>query len=92
MSDKDNFVSRFHVPLPNEVCKIRVMIYDYKGDASIRICEWKPFNPEAYPEDKMPSEGYLGTAKEIEGDFIGIGHHAWRQNNSEFVYYCLIEE
>lgn len=91
MSNKDNFVSRFHVPLPNEVCKIKAMIYE-NDEPVVQICEWKPFNPEEYPKDKMPAEGYLGTAKIIEGVFAGIGYHAWRQNNSEFVYYCRIEE
>ena len=35
----------------------------------------------------MPCEGYLGTAKVIEGRYTGIGFHAWEQNDSEFIFH-----
>ena len=88
----DNFVSRNHVPLPLEECKIKAIVYDYKGDATIYTCLWKPFNPSNYPPNRMPSKGYLGTASVIEGDATGIGFHCWEQNNSEFLYYSLIQD
>jgi hypothetical protein len=35
-------------------------------------------------------EGYLGTAKVIKGRYVGIGFHAWEQNNSEFIWYAVV--
>jgi len=38
----------------------------------------------------MAGEGYLGTVKVIEGRYVGIGFHAWEQNNSEFIWYAVV--
>jgi len=86
----DKFINRHDNPLPEEECLIKVITYNNDGEATIHTCKWKPYKPQNYPSHKLPSEGYLGTAEVIEGSFEGIGYHCWQQNNSDFLYYCLL--
>ena len=88
---EDKFVNRKTEPLPTEECNIKAMVYDESGEAIIHICVWKPFISEDYPSNRMPSLGYLGTAKVLEGEFEGLGFHCWCHMDSDFLYYSLIE-
>lgn len=83
------FLNRYLTKLPDHKCNIKVIVKDYNCEY-IHLCEWKPFDKSQYTGSKLPSKGYLGTATVIEGKYIGIGFHAWEQNNSEFVYYQLV--
>jgi len=86
---KEGFLNRHIVGLPKEICNIEI-IYKDTFETEVVLCEWKPFNPNNYKPENMPAKGYLGTCIEISGKFIGIGHHAWEQNDSEFIYYKII--
>lgn len=46
-------------------------------------CQWHPREP-----DSQADAGYLGTARTMASP-IGIGFHAWEQNDSEFRYFCI---
>lgn len=61
--------------LPKETINIIIL-----NDNIELLCEWIPF---------IKNNGYLGTAKVIEGKYKGIGFHAWEQNDSEFTHYKL---
>ena len=76
--------------LPNKECIINIIHKDIDGEHE-HLCEWKPFNKSEYTSANMPGEGYLGTATVIKPPFEGIGFHAWEQNNSQFIYYKIIE-
>lgn len=54
---------------------------------------WKPFKKEDCSEYMYPSNGYLGSVivPIVENSIFTIGFHAWEQNDSEFVYYKIIE-
>lgn len=86
----DGFVNRHTHGLPKEMCIMKVIHKDIQGE-HIYLCEWKPFDRSQYTEKYMPSEGYLGTVKVIEGRFAGIGFHAWEQNDNAFIYYQLLK-
>ena len=78
------FVNRHTNRLPDKKTKMRVVCGE-----DILLCEWNPFDKLQYTEKSMPSKGYLGTVRVIEGKYKDIGLHAWEQNNSEFVWYAL---
>lgn len=86
LSQKKEFLNRHTDSLPKENCKILIIKKDTDGEHTF-ICEWNPFDKNKYSEHDMPCEGYLGTAKVIEGRYTGIGFHAWEQNDSEFIFY-----
>ena len=77
----EGFVNRHTNKLPDKITTMRVVKKDFDGE-HIYLCEWKPSHSKE-------NDGYLGTAKVIEGIYTGIGFHAWEQNNSEFVWYAI---
>lgn len=81
--------NRHEYPLPKEKCKIYVKKEDFDGK-KVYLCEWHPFDEKNYTEANMPSKGYLGYAKVIEGRSKGIGFNVWEQNDSEFVEYQIL--
>lgn len=89
MEQKENFLDRHINNLPQKKCVIKIIHQDINGE-QVYLCEWRPFDKSQYQANNMPSEGYLGTAKVIEGKYTGIGFHAWKQNNSEFVLYSIV--
>lgn len=89
LEKRESFVNRHADGLPDKTITMRVIIKDVDGE-HIYLCEWKPFDKSRYSKENMPANGYLGTAKVIEGRYTGIGFHAWKQNNSEFVWYAVV--
>jgi len=89
LQQRDGFVNRHTNSLPKEMCIMKVVTKDVDGE-HIHLCEWKPFDKNQYMKIDLPCEGYLGTAKVIQGRYTGIGFHAWEQNNSEFVWYIVV--
>lgn len=87
----EGFVDRHVIALPNKVCNIKVLTKDFDG-YHIFLCKWIPFDKSKYSEIDMPPDSYLGTATVIEGQYAGIGFHAWIPNDSEFVWYKVIED
>lgn len=84
------WLNRHTTPMPDKKCVISIITLDVSGEHE-DICERKPFVKEEYSNENMPAEGYLGTATIIAGKYVGIGFHAWEQNNSEFVYYQILK-
>jgi hypothetical protein len=89
LEKRNGFKNRHIDGLPTEKVIMKVIINDIDGE-NIILCAWQPLHKE-----NIPSSGYLGTAKVIDGYGIGfhaweLGFHAWEQNNSEFVYYSII--
>jgi len=80
------WLNRKETPLPKESC----VIWAKFENGHIHLCRWFPFDVNNYYPDTMPGEGYLGTARVIDGRFTGIGFHAWTQNNSEFIEYKIV--
>ena len=89
LEKRNGFKNRHIDGLPTENVNMKVVINDVDGEHTM-LCQWKPFNKEEYSASNMPADGYLGTVKVIEKQFNGIGFHAWKQNNSEFIYYSVI--
>lgn len=87
---REGWYNRHLTALPNKECVINIIHKDIDGEHE-HLCEWKPFNKSEYTSANMPGEGYLGTATVIKPPFEGIGFHAWEQNNSQFIYYKIIE-
>lgn len=95
------WLNRKEIPLPNKECKI---LFKHKdGINGIFEGIWYPYNPNNYYPDTMPAEGYLGTVRVVVDDPILkkywrsnepmlIGYHVWKQNDSEFLEYQLIEQ
>ncbi len=90
IENREGYLNRHLVPLPTKVCTIKIIVKDYSGEHAT-LCEWKPFEAQIYNGSEFPADGYLGTAKELQGVFSGIGHHAWEQNDSEFIYYKIVK-
>jgi hypothetical protein len=89
LEKRNGFKNRHTDGLPTE--KVNMKVITNQADVEhIMLCKWKPFNKNEYTSKNMPSDGYLGTVKVIEENFNGIGYHAWEQNNSEFVYYSVV--
>lgn len=95
MNPKRGFLNRHVVALPKEKATIDIVHSDItypKGETVLR-CEWEPFKEEDYVNRIYPAEGYLGTANTVDPEFkTSTGFHAWEQNNSEFVYYKIINQ
>lgn len=89
LKQRKGFINRNIDGLPLKRTIIKVITNDSDGE-HVDICNWKPFNPKNYAEHQLPSYGYLGTATVVNGQYPGIGFHAWKQNNSEFVYYQIV--
>lgn len=89
LEQREGFVNRNTNGLPDKTTTIRVVIKDVDGE-HIYLCEWKPFDKIQYSKENMPTDGFLGSAKVIEGRYTGIGFNAWEQNNSEFVWYAVV--
>ena len=86
-----NYLNRKKNPLPLVETKMSIL----KAGNQIKGV-WKPFNPNDYTAETMPSKGYLGTFEgQVESQInpksiVTIGYHAWEQNNFEFLMYKLI--
>ena len=89
LEQREGFLNRHTNRLPDKPSKMRVVTKNADGER-IYLCEWDPFDKSQYSKENIPSDGYLGTAKVIEGKYTGIGFHAWEQNNSEFVWYAVV--
>ena len=89
LEKRNGFKNRHLDGLPTEKVNMKVITNDVDGEHII-LCEWEPFNKKEYNSENVPNDGYLGTVRAIEGHFNGIGFHAWEQNNSEFVYYSVL--
>jgi hypothetical protein len=88
-TQREGFLNRHTEGLPEKSVPMRVVTNDFFGEM-VFLCEWKPFNRNNYSKENMPADGYLGTVKVTEEKFKGIGFHAWKTSNSEFVYYQLV--
>ncbi|MGK0174063.1 MAG: hypothetical protein ACI9AT_000426 [Ulvibacter sp.] len=86
---REGWDNRHNDGLPQSVVNMKIINIDYTGE-TIFLCEWTPFNADDYPRYKMPSEGFLGSAKVISGDQKGSGFNVWKQNDSEFIYYKVV--
>ena len=64
--------------LPHEKCAIEIY-----NDGRWLACEWHP-----KATDSQADAGYIGTARTTSRT-IHVGYHAWKQNDSEFRYFCL---
>jgi hypothetical protein len=79
------FDRRIHV-LPTEECAIEIFV-----DGGWLMGVWYPRTPASKAD-----AGYLGTVRTSTPFRIGsyervvqLGFHAWEQNASEFLFYCL---
>lgn len=86
LSKRRGFKNRHIDGVPKHQCKMKVITNDVNGE-NVFLCEWNPFDKSKFNEYNMPGKGYLGTVKIIEGTYKGLGFHAWKQNNSEFIWY-----
>lgn len=86
---KIGYLNRKCKGLPKEEVMICIIMEDIDGEHTYN-CSWHPFNESEYNENNMPAEGYLGTARVVSGKYKGIGFHAWKQNNQEFIYYKIL--
>lgn len=95
LTELEGFRNRHLNPLPTEKCTISILKNDFEKIGRVQKiynCKWYPYKKENYEHlhsDLQPSEGYLGTA--VINTVHGIGFHAWEQNDSEFIYYQIIE-
>ena len=80
LEKRNGFKNRHIDGLPTKKVIMKVVTND-----GVMLCQWKPFNKEEYSIENMPANRYLGTAKHN-----GIAFHAWEKNNSEFVYYSVV--
>ncbi len=88
LEHRQGFINRHINGLPKLECAINILV-EYPSHEQLISCVWLPFDESIYSETEIkPSKGYLGTARSIE-QYVGIGFHAWEQNNYEFVYYIL---
>ena len=83
---KHNFLDRSKSGLPIEKCKVEIIVTSKIAGDELFRCMWIPYDENLNP----PKPGYLGTARITRGDFQGIGFHAWEQNESEFIYYRIL--
>lgn len=106
LQKREGWVNRHLNELPNKECEIIIIYEDFcskNNDELIEkeiCCLWKPYSgPYQSPENvnnnsQLPFVGYLGTAWESDANklYITIGFHVWKQNDSSFVYYKIIEK
>lgn len=89
LEPREGYLNRHINPLPKEKCIIEIINKDVDGEHLYK-CEWNPLNPLEYMDsDIKPSPEYVGTARTIESK-LQIGFNVWDVNNSEFIYYKLI--
>lgn len=81
--DKSTYTNRLITPIPAKPLCIKIIIKDADGETAY-ICEWIPTN-------STNNNNLLGTAKVIYGRSKGIGFNVWNVNESEFIYYKIIE-
>lgn len=82
--------NRKEEPLPTVEVKMKIQLSGgNQGYPDFIYGVWTPFNPKNYTEVNMPSEGYLGTFRD---NVTKHGFHAWEQNQSEFIYYEVLEQ
>jgi len=74
------FKNRHIEPLPSHKCNLYIIT---TNEETMHLCEWIPAQPPT-------NTGWLGTARVIETKYQGIGFHAWRQNDQEFIYYKIV--
>jgi hypothetical protein len=92
LEPRKDYLNRHINPLPtNKICMIEFINKDSDGE-HIYIGKWYPRLADNYTEENKPAEGYLGHATTMGplGGFIGF--NVWEQNNSEFIYYNILEK
>ena len=77
-----HWIDRKKFGMPIEQCFIEIQY----GVDEIE-CRWEPPNNKRLISY---SDGYLGSAMVISGNYKNVGFNAWEQNDSEFRYYRLI--
>ena len=87
LEKRKGFLNRHTDPLPITKCVIRVVINDSTGERT-DLCEWEPTERS---KRHTTSTGYLGTAIIIAGENKGLGYCVWQQNDSEFIWYNVVE-
>lgn len=90
LTPKEGWLNRHTDGLPIEKCSIRILAREGEYDTA-----WEPFDPADYEhlsKEYWPAKGYLGACKVINHKYAGIGFHAWRQSDSEFIYYKSIDD
>lgn len=87
--NKQGMINRHLEHLPKNKCKINIY-HDDGTQKRLLLCEWIPFDVDNYKEGFSADTGYIGTARVIQKEWHGIGFHAWRNNNDEFIYYNII--
>lgn len=86
----EGFLDRRVDRLPDYECEIFIVNFSLYEE-SILKCKWIPYKKEYFNGNLLqPIDGYLGTAKKLEEPYKGIGFHAFIENDSEFVYYKLV--
>lgn len=73
------FVNRKYNPLPTEKCVMQVI-----QDDTIFLCSYEPNKDKNIPT-------LIGSATVIEGKHKGIGFNVCDSNDSEFIYYKIIQ-
>jgi len=91
LREREGYKNRNIDGMPDQACLMNVIHEDHDGEIVFK-CKWHPFDRQQHTKDNIPENGYFGTAVVIEGRLKGIGFHAWDQNNSEFIWYSLIED
>jgi hypothetical protein len=89
LEQREGYINRHTDGLPKEKCAIKIVKNDIDRE-HVFICAWEPFIKPHYSNELMPDEGYLGTASVIYDRYKGLGFHAWKQNDSEFIWYTVI--
>ncbi len=74
--------------LPKQVCNILIS-FEYKTEKHLLPCLWNPIDINSVEALKV-KKGYLGTATRLNG--IAVKFNTWEQNNSEFIYYKIIQD
>ncbi len=77
--------------MPSIITNMMVVVEDADGER-IHLCEWKPYNEEAYAGRLKPHEGYLGTAKVVGEPYNGVEFDVWQQNNNQFIWYSVVKD
>jgi hypothetical protein len=73
-------------PLPNNKSILIILVNESDG-LNKYLCEYTPMiNTSTYMHS-----GLIGFAKVIYGEYTGIAFNVWEQNESEFIYYKIIE-
>lgn len=84
---KDEYKNRKFHDLPKTKTDIQIIVTSKKeGDETFK-CRWIPYNENT----NQPRPGYLGTARIKKGRFAGIGFHAWKNTDAEFIYYKILD-